>query len=338
RRPGRPRPRARRASPRRRRRRPVRGGAPGVPQQAARGLPRASRARARALRAHRRARRCRERRQRHLVGDQPQARSVVGAADRGRHGYMSRSDDQADGPLESTHPRQTTVFFGHRQAEPTLLEAFRSGRIPHAWLLGGPAGIGKATLAYRMARFVLAHADPAASAVRAAQTLALDPALPVVRQVAGQAHPDLLVLERTENDKGVLRTEIVVEQVARTVSFFGSTASVGGWRVCIVDSVEELNPSGANKLLKILEEPPPRSLFLLVSHAPGRLSAPIRSRCRRLDMRALAEDDLVLAAAALAGTRPDDPAIRAAAAAADGSVARALMFLGGPALALRQRV
>jgi DNA polymerase III subunit delta' len=130
----------------------------------------------------------------------------------------------------------------------------------------------------------------------------------------------------------------VVEQMERTVSFFGSTAGAGGWRVCIVDSADELHPASANKLLKILEEPPRRSLFLLVSHAPGRLLATIRSRCCRLDLRPLAEADVAWAAAVASGADPNDAAIRAAAAAADGSVARALMLLGGPALALRQRL
>src|SRR5215510_10265931 len=179
------------------------------------------------------------------------------------------SDDDADG--NGKLPRQTTSFFGHGGAEQVLLEAYRSGRFPHAWLIGGPPGIGKATLAYRMARFVLAHPDAASAAVGTARSLALDAGHPVARQVAGQAHSDLLALERTENDKGVLRTAIVVEQMERTVSFFGSTAGAGGWRLCIVDSADELHPASANKLLKVLEEPPPRSLFLLVSHAPGRL-------------------------------------------------------------------
>jgi len=250
---------------------------------------------------------------------------------------VSRTDDADDEPA-APHPRDTTVFFGHRDAEQALLESYRTGRVHHAWLIGGPAGVGKATLAYRMARFVLAHPDPAAPAVREARSLALDPQAPVVRQVAGQAHPDLLVLERTENEKGTLRTVIVVEQTERTVSFFGSTAGAGGWRLCIVDSADELNRESANKILKILEEPPPRSLFLLVSHAPGRLLPTIRSRCRRLDLRPLGEADVAQAAAAALGRESDDREIEAAAEAADGSVARALTLLGGPALALRRRV
>jgi DNA polymerase III subunit delta' len=236
------------------------------------------------------------------------------------------------------HPRETAVFFGHRQAEQALLDAYRTGRIAHAWLLGGPPGIGKATLAYRMARFVLAHPNAAAPAVRAAQSLDLPPSHPVVRQVAGQAHPDLLVLERTENERGALRSEIVVEQTDRTVSFFGSTAGAGGWRVCIVDSADELNLHSTNKLLKILEEPPACGLFLVVSHAPGRLLATIRSRCCRLDLRPLAEAEVARAAAAAIGADPQDARIQAAAAAADGSVGHALTLLGGRALALRQQV
>jgi DNA polymerase-3 subunit delta' len=251
---------------------------------------------------------------------------------------MSREARESSELAALPHPRDTAVFFGHGDAERTLLDAYRSGRIPHAWLLGGPSGIGKATLAYRMARHVLAHPDASAQAVQQARTLDLDPCHPVVRRVAGQADPDLLVLERTENENGVMRTVIVVEQTARTVSFFGSTAGAGGWRVCIVDSADELNAASANKLLKVLEEPPQRSLFLLVSHVPGRLIATIRSRCRRLALRPLGEADVAAAAAAVIGGSPDDPDIRAAAAAADGSVARALTLLGGPALALRQRV
>jgi DNA polymerase-3 subunit delta' len=238
----------------------------------------------------------------------------------------------------SRHPRHTTTFFGHADGERTLLEAYRSGRSPHAWLIGGPRGIGKATLAYRFARFVLAHPDAAAPVVQSARSLDLDPSHPTVRRVAGQAHSDLIVLERTENENGVLRTFITVEQTARTGSFFGSTAGEGGWRVCIVDSADELHPSSANKLLKVLEEPPARSLFLLVSHAPGRLLATIRSRCRRLDLRPLRQAELAQAVAAAVDRTADDKDVAAALVAAEGSVGAALDLLDGPALAIRARV
>lgn len=249
---------------------------------------------------------------------------------------MSRASVDDDGD-EVSHPRGTPDLFGHDDAERALLDAYRSGRMPHAWLVGGPAGVGKATLAYRLARFVLAHPNPSAAGVQSAQSLALDPEHPVFRRVAAQAHPDLLALERVPGDTGTMRTFIVVEQVARTVSFFGSTAGEGGWRVCIVDSADELNPPSANKLLKVLEEPPLRSLFLLVSHAPGRLLPTIRSRCRRLMLSPLAQADVVRAVTAT-GMAQDDADIAKAAKAADGSVGRALALIGGSTLALRDRV
>jgi DNA polymerase-3 subunit delta' len=238
------------------------------------------------------------------------------------------------------HPRQTLALFGHASAEATLLEAYRSGRMAHAWLIGGPPGIGKATLAYRMARFVMAHPDPTSPAVQKAASLAVDPEHPVARRIASQAQGDLLVLERAINeDTGKLYTVIRVDDVRRTVSFFGSTAGEGGWRVCIVDTADELQqPQASNALLKVLEEPPPRSLFLLVSSAAGRLLPTIRSRCRRLDLRPLATADVARAAAAATGQEPDDAEISAAAMAAEGSVARALTLLDGDAMALRRAV
>jgi DNA polymerase-3 subunit delta' len=236
------------------------------------------------------------------------------------------------------HPRATLSLFGHAEAEATLLDAYRSGRIAHAWLIGGEQGIGKATLAYRMARFVLAHPDPAAPAVREATSLAVPTDHSVVRRVAGQAHSDHLVLERTLNDKGKLRQDIAVDDVRRSVSFFGSTAGEGGWRVAIVDSVEELNREGANALLKVLEEPPPRALLLLVSNAPGRVLATIRSRCRVLALRPLSADDVARAVSGLRGEPADSSEIRSAAEAAEGSVRRALMFLEGDAMELRRQV
>lgn len=234
-------------------------------------------------------------------------------------------------------PRETTALFGHRAAEQTLLDAYRSGRIPHAWLIGGAQGIGKATLAYRMARFVLAHPDMSAGAVQQAATLAVDSDHPVARQIAAGSHGGLLTLERTANERGVMRSVITVDESRETIGFFGSTAAVGGWRVCVVDTVDELNANASNALLKILEEPPARSLFLLVSHAPARVLATIQSRCRKLMLRPLDVPDVVRAAAEAAGLDPDDAALHAAAEAAEGSVARALTLLGSPALGLHQR-
>jgi DNA polymerase III subunit delta' len=235
------------------------------------------------------------------------------------------------------HPRETSVLFGHREAEAALLSAYRSGRIAHAWLLGGPQGIGKATLAYRMARFVLSHRDPHAPAVHAAESLWVDPDDAVARHVTAGAHGGLLTLERSANDKGVMRTVITVDETRETISFFGSTAAVEGWRVCIVDTVDELNPNAANALLKILEEPPQQSLFLLISNAPARVLATIKSRCRRLSLRPLATEDVIRAAADAAALDAQDPALREAAEAAEGSVARALTLLGGGALQLQTR-
>jgi DNA polymerase-3 subunit delta' len=247
----------------------------------------------------------------------------------------SDEDDNDNG--EAPHPRATGVLFGHALAETALLAAYRSGRVPHAFLIVGPKGTGKATLAYRMARFVLAHPDPAAREVATAASLAVDVQNPVARRIAAQAQPDLLVIERTLNDKGVLHKQIAVEDIRRTVAFFGSTAGEGGWRVAIVDAVDELNRSGANALLKVLEEPPQRALLLLVSHSAARVPATLRSRCRILTLRPLAEADVAAAVASATGSPAGDPDITAAAGAADGSVARAFSLLDEGALDLRRQ-
>ncbi len=243
-------------------------------------------------------------------------------------------DDEADG---APHPRATTALFGHEAAEATLLAAYRSGRVPHAFLIAGPQGIGKATLAYRMARFVLAHPDPLAPDVQAATSLAVDADNPVARHMIAQAQPDLLILERTFNDKGVLHKQIAVDDIRKTVAFFGSTAGEGGWRVAIVDAVDELNRAGANALLKVLEEPPERALLLLVSHSAARVLPTLRSRCRILTLRPLADAEVAHAVAAALDADADDPHIVAAAAAAEGSVARALALMDEGALVLRQQ-
>ena len=229
------------------------------------------------------------------------------------------------------------MLFGHASAEAALLAAYRGGRIPHAFLIAGPKGIGKATLAYRLARFVLAHPDPAAPEVARRHR---SPSIRTIRWPATsrrRAQPDLLILERTLNDKGVLHKQIAVDDIRRSVAFFGSTAREGGWRIAIVDAVDELNKSSANALLKVLEEPPQRALLLLVSHSAARVPATLRSRCRILTLRPLVETDVAAAVAVATGSPADDAEVVAAAAAADGSVSRALAFLDGDALALRQR-
>jgi DNA polymerase-3 subunit delta' len=241
----------------------------------------------------------------------------------------ARAAEESDIP----HPRDTDVLFGQEAAERTLLEAYKSGRIPHAFLIGGPQGIGKATLAFRMARFVFAHPDPATDAVQHAKSLAVSSENPAAELVRAQSHPDLLVLERTMGDNGKLRSVIRVDDARQVTGFLGTTAGLGGWRVVIVDAVDDLNAESANALLKGLEEPPARTLFLLVSHAPGSVLATIRSRCHRLLLRPLEKSALSRALAAASGEVPDDAVL----AASEGSVSRALALSDGPAFKLRQQ-
>jgi DNA polymerase III delta' subunit len=189
--------------------------------------------------------------------------------------------DPREGP---DHPRLTATLEGHDAAERIVLDAWSQGRLHHAWMITGPQGIGKATLAWRIARFLLSHRRGDGPPPR---DLATDPGGEAARLIAARSHPDLFVLERQVNpDTGKLRQDIAVDDVRRVNAFFARTAAFGGWRVVIVDAVDDLNASSANALLKILEEPPPRAVFLLVAHAPGRALKTIRSRCRVLGLRA----------------------------------------------------
>ncbi len=248
------------------------------------------------------------------------------------------SDDDAD-DHEVLLPRENFALLGHEDAEKMLLDSYKSGRIPHAWLIGGPPGIGKATLAYRLARFVLAHPDPKSPEVQSATSLAVSEDNLAARRIAAQAQGDLLVLERVINEQtGKLYTVIRVDDVRRSVGFFGSTAGEGGWRIAIIDAIDDMQREGANALLKVLEEPPARTLLLLISHAPGRELPTIRSRCRRLLLRPLSGEDVASSVAHATGRNATDADVTAAVVAADGSAGRALRFLDEKALALRQRV
>lgn len=193
-------------------------------------------------------------------------------------------------PLEAATPapRTNPEFVGHPLAEQALLRAWQSNRLHHAWLITGPRGIGKATLAFRFARHVLGG-GPALSGDSQA-TLEVAPTAPIFRQVAGGGHPDLLTIERAyDEERKRMRTLIVVDHVREINEFLHLKAALGGWRVVIVDGAEDMNRSAANALLKILEEPPAQALILMVSHAPGELAPTVRSRCRRLTLGPLDE-------------------------------------------------
>jgi DNA polymerase III subunit delta' len=232
------------------------------------------------------------------------------------------------------HPRDTSVLYGHEEAETALFDAFMSNRMHHAWLLTGPMGIGKATLAYRMAKFLLTYPDPKTAEAMGATSIAVSDDMPAVRQVLAQGHPDLLSIRRPLDEKTKkAKTVIPVDVVRKTTGFFGKSSGAGGWRVCLVDSADEMNANAANALLKVLEEPPARSLFLLVSHQPGRLLPTIRSRCRQLALKPLSGSNIahVLADNGVS-LGPDE--VKAIETLAEGSAGRALTIADGGGLEL----
>ena len=228
------------------------------------------------------------------------------------------------------HPRFAQRLYGHLPAETEMLNAYRTGRLAHAWLIGGAPGVGKATLAWRFARFLLSHPDPNSRAVSQARDLAVEDSHPAARLLAGHAHPDFALLRREWDAKTKKHfTLIRVDDVREKLGVFQLSAAYGGWRVAIVDAADDLNVASANALLKVIEEPPPRSLILIIAHRPGQVLPTIRSRCRRLILEPLTPENVVNVVDGLGApwATAGEDRIAAAAARADGSVREALRWL-----------
>ena len=253
------------------------------------------------------------------------------------------TDAPTDGPDRvpgAPHPRETARLFGQDAAEAAFLDAFTSGRMHHGWLITGPKGIGKATLAWRIARFLVAtppvEDDGLFGAPPPPTSLEIGADHPVSHRILAGAEPGITAITRTPNDNGRMRDRIVVDDVRKLSKFFGLSSADGGHRVVIVDAADEMNDSAANALLKMLEEPPKRSTLLLIAHQPLRLLPTIRSRCRTLRLSPLSPDDLAAALEQAGAELPSDTG--ALAALAGGSAGTALELLSGDGLGLYARL
>jgi DNA polymerase III subunit delta' len=236
---------------------------------------------------------------------------------------------------EVPHPRENTALLGHETAEASLLQAFNAGRLPHAWLITGPRGIGKATLAYRFARFLFAQGTGGGGLFAApATSLAVAPSHQAFRLVATGAHPDMLVVERGFDPRRKRqRREIVADDARAVGDFLHLTSSQGGWRVVLVDGADTMNPYAANSLLKILEEPPKNTVLLLASDNPARLLPTIRSRCRTLALKPLPEPVIIeLLQRFRPGLSSEEQAVLAR--LGEGSIGRALELAAGDGISI----
>ena len=213
------------------------------------------------------------------------------------------AEDEADsrsaageGPALAVHPALSSRLRGHAEAEAAFLAAYNSGKLPHAWLLAGPRGVGKATFAWRVAHFLLAEDrrdDHGLFGPRTPDSLDVPEGDPATTLILAGSHPGLMLLEREVKKSGALAAAIAVDQARDIPAFFTLKSNDDGWRVVIVDSADDLNRNAANALLKIIEEPPARALLLLVSHRPGMLLPTIRSRCRVQRFAPLSDDEVM---------------------------------------------
>lgn len=228
-----------------------------------------------------------------------------------------------DGAIAPVENRQ---LFGHDAALTFITETYRTGHLHHALLLEGPRGIGKATLAFHVARYILSNPDPSQAPTIAEMPSENDA---LIRQMASGASHDLLHLTRPIDAKsGRIKTAITVDEVRRAGHFFAQTSGTGNWRILVVDAADDMNRSAANAILKVLEEPPRRSLFLLISHAPGTLLPTIRSRCMPLRLEPLGDTDMRLGIAHLgldAGQSTE--VLETVISRAEGSLANAVLLL-----------
>lgn len=234
---------------------------------------------------------------------------------------------EPDRLADASHPRDTVDLFGQNHAERTFAESLSTGRLHHGWMITGPVGIGKATLAYRIARHLISGRNDA--------SLSMAPDDPVFRRIAAQSEPGLAVIRRAyDHDRKKLRSVIRVDEVRALRSFFALSATDGGWRVAIIDAADEMNNQAANALLKLLEEPPERCVLLLVTHQPGGMLPTIRSRTRALPCLPLSPDDLTraLAAQGIDGAGPDVHAL------SDGSVGQAMTLMAADGMAVYGRI
>ncbi|MFM1814703.1 MAG: hypothetical protein RLZ98_1398 [Pseudomonadota bacterium] len=236
------------------------------------------------------------------------------------------------------HPRETLQVHGHQTAEEAFGESFRSGRLHHGWLISGKRGIGKATLGYKLARYLLAEPEE-----RLPGGIEIVPDGTTWRQALALSHPRLLLIRRPYDIKAKrFAASIPVDEVRRLRSFLAHSAGPGAWRVVMVDQADELNGPAANALLKALEEPPQRCVFLLISSEPGRLLATVKSRCRRLDLDPLNDADFARAVSQAREAGELEPfageELQRLAAIAQGSVRRALQLSEADGIALQSRV
>lgn len=255
----------------------------------------------------------------------------------------------------TAYPHLNPYLIGHDEEIKLFLSAFNSGTLHHGWLITGDEGIGKATLAYKIARFLLSTTDNKEQRT----SLEISPESSIFSQVAQKSHPDFKVLERdfTETDKkklikainqgeeineemrqGLKRSNVIkVEDVRDMVNFLSKKSFNDNWRVVIVDSADELNTSSANALLKILEEPPLKSILLLISHNPGKLLPTIRSRCAKLALKPLKEGEV---ASLLRRYKPSlkEEEVKGLAKISAGSIGRALKYAENNALEMYENI